>query len=148
MKGESLKGHLDMLVLSVLADGARHGYAIIDELRLRSDDVFDLAEGTVYPVLHRLERSGKLTSEWAGTGGRRRRSYKLTTAGRAKLAEDHARWKQISKAVAAVTASVGRTPWPQYAMIEASLRDAPANAPRRERRPIRRKKSEPGAEQN
>jgi hypothetical protein len=41
MRGQALKGHLDLLLLAILADGARHGYAIIDELRQRSDDAFD-----------------------------------------------------------------------------------------------------------
>ena len=109
MKGESLKGHMDLLVLAVLADGPRHGYAIIEELRERSDEVFDLAEGTVYPILHRLERAGDLHSEWGEAGGRRRRTYRLTTAGRAKLIEERNTWNQFSTAIAAV---LGRAPWP------------------------------------
>ncbi len=64
MKGQTLKGHLDLLVLSVLSTGPRHGYGVIEELRVRSGDAFDLPEGTVYPVLHRLERAGLLVSEW------------------------------------------------------------------------------------
>jgi len=109
MKGESLKGHLDLLVLAVLADGPRHGYAIIEQLRERSGEVFDLAEGTVYPVLHRLERAGVLRSEWSEAGGRRRRTYELTAPGRAKLEAERVTWHQFSNAVAAV---VGKTPWP------------------------------------
>jgi PadR family transcriptional regulator PadR len=50
MKGQTLKGHLDLLVLSVLATGPQHGYAVIEQLRLRSGDAFDLPEGTVYPA--------------------------------------------------------------------------------------------------
>jgi DNA-binding PadR family transcriptional regulator len=161
MKGESLKGHLEMLILSILADGARHGYAIIDELRFRSDNVFDLSEGTVYPVLHRLERAGRLTSEWDGASARKRRTYRLTTAGRAKLAEDHARWKQISKAVSAVTASVGREPWPAFpteaqavgakkAGRGKSSREKPARdvrtESRRERRPMLRRRGDSASE--
>lgn len=109
MKGESLKGHLDLLILAVLADGARHGYSIIDELRERSDEVFDLAEGTVYPVLHRLERAGMLNSTWSEAGGRRRRTYNLTPSGRARLVEERSTWNRFSTAVAAV---VGRAPSP------------------------------------
>ncbi len=109
MKGESLKGHLDLLILAVLVDGARHGYSIIDELRERSDEAFDLAEGTVYPVLHRLERSGSLSSEWSESGGRRRRTYSVTASGRAKLVDERSSWEQFSTAVTAV---VGRQPWP------------------------------------
>ncbi len=109
MKGELLKGHLDLLILAVLADGSRHGYSIIEELRSRSDDAFDLAEGTVYPVLHRLERAGTLRSEWSEAGGRRRRSYSLTATGRAKLVDEQSTWDEFVRAVAAV---VGRSPWP------------------------------------
>lgn len=109
MTGGTLKGHLELLVLAVLADGPRHGYAIIEELRERSGEVFDLAEGTVYPVLHRLERGGSLSSEWSDAGGRRRRSYRLTAAGRARLVDERAGWTLFS---AAVTAVVGRSPWP------------------------------------
>lgn len=109
MAGESIKGHLDLLVLAVLADGPRHGYSIIEELRLRSDEVFDLAEGTIYPVLHRLERAGDLESAWNVTGGRRRRTYRLTTTGRAKLVDERLTWNQFSAAVAAVLKA---GPWP------------------------------------
>ena len=62
MSSEQLKGHLDPLVLAVLEDGPMHGYGIIEQLRLRSDELFDLPEGTVYPSLHRLERLGAVTS--------------------------------------------------------------------------------------
>ena len=60
MVGEALKGHLDLLLLSVLSNGPAHGYAIIDALRARSEGMFDLPEGTVYPALHRLENQGLL----------------------------------------------------------------------------------------
>jgi len=55
MIGEALKGHLDLLLLAILAEGPAHGYAVIESLRARSGDVFDLPEGPIYPALHRLE---------------------------------------------------------------------------------------------
>jgi len=58
MNRERLKGHLDLLLLSVLAAGPAHGYAIITALRARSEGTFDLPEGTVYPALQRLEDAG------------------------------------------------------------------------------------------
>ncbi len=58
MNRERLKGHLDLLLLSVLAAGQAHGYAVISVLRQRSEGTFDLPEGTVYPALHRLEDAG------------------------------------------------------------------------------------------
>jgi len=57
MEGEILKGHLDMIVLAALAAGPAHGYGIIQEIRGRSGGAFDLPEGTIYPVLHRLEEA-------------------------------------------------------------------------------------------
>ena len=68
MNRERLKGHLDLLMLSVLAAGPAHGYAVITALRARSGGTFDLPEGTVYPALHRLEAAGLLTSSSAGRG--------------------------------------------------------------------------------
>ncbi|MDQ3644446.1 MAG: helix-turn-helix transcriptional regulator, partial [Actinomycetota bacterium] len=75
MKGEALKGHLDMLLLAALQNGPAHGYGVIDDLKLRSEGAFELQEGTIYPALHRLERSGMIESEWSIENGRRRRVY-------------------------------------------------------------------------
>ena len=105
MKGEALKGHLDMLLLAALAAGAAHGYAIITALRERSGGTFDLPEGTIYPALHRLEQSGLLRSSWTAVGGRRRRVYELTKQGCAVLAERREAWWAFSGAVAAVLGS-------------------------------------------
>ncbi|MBI4939442.1 MAG: helix-turn-helix transcriptional regulator [Actinobacteria bacterium] len=102
MRGESLKGHLDLLVLAVLADGPLHGYAIIEALRERSGQAFDLPEGTVYPVLHRLERAGRLASDWDASTGRRRRTYRLTGPGRGVLEVERAAWNEFVTAVGRV----------------------------------------------
>ena len=74
MRADKLKGHLDLLLLAILEEGPSHGYAVIDKLRQRSDDAFDLPEGTVYPALHRLHEAGYLCSTWVDATGRRRRS--------------------------------------------------------------------------
>ncbi len=105
MKGEALKGHLDMLLLAALTTGAAHGYAIITALRERSGGTFDLPEGTIYPALHRLEQSGLLWSSWNVVGGRRRRVYELTKRGRTVLAEQREAWWAFSGAVKAVLGS-------------------------------------------
>jgi DNA-binding PadR family transcriptional regulator len=104
MKAETLKGHLDALVLATLRDGAAHGYAVIEELKQRSGGAFDLAEGTVYPVLHRLESDGLLASAWSTAGGRRRRVYRLTRRGRAALVRQRGEWTSFVRAVEAVLA--------------------------------------------
>lgn len=103
MERERLKGHLDLLLLSVLAAGPAHGYAIISALRKRSDGMFDLPEGTIYPALHRLEGGGLLSSSWAEADGRRRRVYALTQAGAAALVAEQTEWRRFAHGVQAVT---------------------------------------------
>ena len=109
MRGQALKGHLDLLLLTVLSDGPKHGYAVIEELRLRSDHTFDLPEGTVYPALHRLEKAGYLSSGWSEVHGRRRRTYTLTKQGSSALQEQRNAWTEFSEAISRVLRG---TPWP------------------------------------
>ncbi len=100
MEGEMLKGHLDMIVLAALASGPAHGYAVIQEIHRRSGGAFDLPEGTIYPVLHRLEQGGLLNSRWtAADSGRQRRVYSLTRSGRRALADQRALWQRFKDAV-------------------------------------------------
>jgi len=100
MEGEMLKGHLDMIVLAALAAGPAHGYAVIEEVKRRSGQKFDLPEGTVYPVLHRLEQAGLLVSRWVtAESGRRRRIYALTKRGGSELAGQREVWEQFSAAI-------------------------------------------------
>jgi PadR family transcriptional regulator, regulatory protein PadR len=102
MKPDKLKGHLDLLLLEVLSAGPAHGYAVVTLLRDRSEGVFDLPEGTVYPALHRLEDGGLLRSEWAEVGGRRRRLYRLTEAGHTTAKTERRQWRSFVSAVDAV----------------------------------------------
>ena len=99
MSGEALKGHLDLLLLSVLANGPAHGYAIIESLRTHSEGVFDLPEGTVYPALHRLEDQGLLQSNWSEDSGRRKRIYQLTPKGQQAFNMRQEEWLIFSRAV-------------------------------------------------
>ena len=101
MTGEALKGHLDLLLLAILADGPAHGYAVIESLRQRSDGQFDLPEGTVYPALHRLESQGLLGSHWSEDSARRKRIYHLTPKGQQVLSNRQTEWKKFSKAIIA-----------------------------------------------
>ncbi|HCU91798.1 MAG TPA: PadR family transcriptional regulator [Actinobacteria bacterium] len=102
MKAEKLKGHLDLLLLSVLSGGPGHGYEVITRLRDRSDGAFQLPEGTVYPALHRLESAGLLASTWEVVAGRRRRIYHLTLAGERAMAEQARQWREFSGSMARV----------------------------------------------
>ena len=107
MRREQLKGHLDLLLLSVLVDGPAHGYAIIADLRKRSAQEFSLPEGTVYPALHRLEEAGLLRSYWAEQAGRRRRLYELTARGASVLNELRSEWHRFSTGIQAVVGGPG-----------------------------------------
>lgn len=100
---QQLKGHLDLLLLSTISEGSAHGYEVVARLRERSDGAFDLPEGTIYPALHRLERSGLLSSRWHVEAGRRRRVYSITAPGQAALRSERASWVRFSEGVRAVT---------------------------------------------
>jgi DNA-binding PadR family transcriptional regulator len=102
MKGELLKGHLDVLLLAVLEAEALHGYAIAEALRARSGGAFDLPSGTIYPALRRLELANMVEGAWSEVAGRRRRTYRLTPRGRAALEEERATWNTFAHAVGAV----------------------------------------------
>jgi PadR family transcriptional regulator len=102
MRQDTVRGHLDGLVLAVLASGPAHGYALIELLRERSGGFFELPEGSVYPALHRLERAGLVESGWSEVGGRRRRVYELTVRGRRAVAERRREWRSFAAAVDAI----------------------------------------------
>lgn len=102
MKADAIRGHLDSLILAVLETEPRHGYAIIEALQVRSDGELDLPTGTVYPALRRLEAAGYLDSDWSQVGGRKRRTYRLSRAGRKALARHREEWRTFSKVVGGV----------------------------------------------
>ena len=101
-EAQALKGHLDMLLLAALEDGPRHGYAVKEALREGSGGRFDLPTGTVYPALHRLEEAGLIAGTWSAVDGRRRRTYRLTPAGRRHLAGERSNWQEFAAAVSSL----------------------------------------------
>jgi PadR family transcriptional regulator, regulatory protein PadR len=110
MRAQALKGHLDGMLLAALEDGPRHGYAVMEALRAGSGGQFDLPTGTIYPALRRLERAGFVHTRWSEEGGRRRRLYELTPAGRRTLDDERHAWREFS---AAVTSLLGPQPQPR-----------------------------------
>jgi DNA-binding PadR family transcriptional regulator len=95
-----LKGNTPTLVLAILAEGAQHTYAIgrIVKERVGSDLAFK--RGTLYPVLHALERDGLVTGDWETIEGERpRRVYAITEAGRAELTRRVHTWKRFAQAM-------------------------------------------------
>ncbi|GAB3873134.1 PadR family transcriptional regulator [Dactylosporangium cerinum] len=112
MKADALRGHLDALLLAVLDGEPRHGYAIIEALQERSGGSLTLPTGTVYPALRRLERAGYVESAWSTVGGRERRTYRLTSAGRKVLAEERSAWQEFTATIGAVLLPRPRPPRP------------------------------------
>jgi PadR family transcriptional regulator PadR len=105
----SVRGHLELLVLASLSSAPSHGYALIEFLERLSGGAFELAEGSLYPVLHKLEHAGLVRSSWDRESGRRRRIYRITSSGRRELDERSRRWRAIRDAVDAVLTSVADT---------------------------------------
>ena len=99
-KGDVLQGTLDMLVLKALQLGPMHGWGITERLDTGSERVLQVGQGSLYPALYRLERQGFVASDWGTTeNNRQARFYKLTAAGKKRLAEERATWAKMSRAV-------------------------------------------------
>jgi len=105
MRGDVLKNHLELLVLTALKSGRGHGYSIIRAIRERSGGEFELLEGSLYPVLHRLERNRLVTSSWTEVGGRKRRVYRLSRKGRTVVGEQQRDWRRFEQAMNLVLAN-------------------------------------------
>jgi PadR family transcriptional regulator len=100
---ELLHGTLDALVLKTLSWGARHGYAIARWIEDITDDALRIEEGSLYPALYRIERRGWIEAEWGlSENNRRVKFYRLTAAGRARLAVETAQWSRFTTAVSKV----------------------------------------------
>lgn len=97
---DRLHGHLDLLILSSLAAGPMHGWAIAQRLGVLSDKVFEVGQGSVYPALRRLEAAGWVGAKVAvSEAGRRARFYSLTAAGRRQLETERNEWSDFAAAV-------------------------------------------------
>jgi transcriptional regulator len=106
-QNELLHGTLETLILKTVADGPRHGYAIARSLEERTADVLQVEDGSLYPALYRMEQRGWLGAEW-GTSelGRKAKFYRITAAGRKRLASSTAEWARFSAAISKVLLTV------------------------------------------
>lgn len=95
------KGALDMLVLRLLTEEKKYGYQLILELREKSGTIFCLKEGTLYPILYRLEEERLVESRWSEAESRQlpRKYYLITDKGRETLDEMYQSWRQITEGV-------------------------------------------------
>lgn len=99
-----VSGSMAMMILKLLSEQDMYGYEMIETLRQRSQNVFELKAGTLYPLLHSLEEKQFLTSYEQEVSGKVRKYYSITKAGRKGLAKKEAEWKQYSQAVGNVLA--------------------------------------------
>ena len=99
---ELLKGSTSTLVLSVLQNNDLYGYRIIRELEIRSENAFEMSEGTLYPILHALEKEKFLESYWKEVDGRNRKYYHITKKGTKQLLAKKDEWNSFSTNVTKV----------------------------------------------
>src|ERR687896_533277 len=96
LAGQLIQGTLDVLVLRTLVPGPAHGHTIAHVIEQQSDNVLQIEHGSLYPALHRLEDRGWIASFWGTSeNNRKARYYRLTTRGRARLAEQTTRWDTL-----------------------------------------------------
>ncbi|MCI8634779.1 MAG: PadR family transcriptional regulator [Eubacterium sp.] len=99
-----LSGSTTMLLLKLLSEKDMYGYEMIETLRQRSENVFELKAGTLYPLLHQMEEKSLLTSYEDDASGKVRKYYRVTREGKKQLEKKKAEWKEYSDAVARVLA--------------------------------------------
>jgi len=96
---ELLKGSTALLVLSAIKSEDMYGYDITKKIRTISEDVFNLNEGTLYPILHAMEKEKLVESYWREVDGRKRKYYHITKKGGKMLEEKKEEWKLFSSSV-------------------------------------------------
>ena len=104
------RGINELLVLSTLREGPRHGYQIALDVDRASDGLFTLQHGTLYPILHRLERDGLIAGRWARVDGRRRKVYEMTAAGARHLSGETGRMQRVMRTLLTLLRGPGHAP--------------------------------------
>jgi transcriptional regulator len=95
-----LRGTLDLLILTALSLGPKHGYGVARWIEIATDDALAIGEGTLYPALHRLEERGWIIAGWGPSeNNRHAKFYSLTRQGRARLRVEHQKWRRYAAAV-------------------------------------------------
>ena len=103
---ELIKGSTSMLVLSLLEKENMYGYQMIKELSRKSKNLFELKEGTLYPILHNLEQKNYISSYWDNTGTKKRKYYSITKEGKKHLKERKEEWASFSSGINEVMGGV------------------------------------------
>ena len=99
-----LSGSTAMLLLKLLSEKDMYGYEMIETLRNRSQNVFELKAGTLYPLLHQMEEKSLLTAYEDEASGKVRKYYRITNSGKAHLKKKKAEWKEYADAVVKILA--------------------------------------------
>jgi PadR family transcriptional regulator, regulatory protein PadR len=106
------------IVLAILAEEDSYGYAILQRVRELSGERLEWTDGMLYPVLHRLERLGHVEARWeVAESGRRRKYYRITSLGRAQLAEERRQWETVDATLRGI-----------WQMLPLSIAASPAGA--------------------
>lgn len=106
-----VSGSTSMLVLRLLEEKDMYGYEMIDTLKKRSNDVFELKAGTLYPLLHSLECRHYLVSYESAVLGKTRKYYQITDDGKRFLESKRAEWEEYVQAVSDVLCLAGTGSW-------------------------------------
>ena len=97
---ELLQGTLDLLILKAVSLGPLHGYGVLLRIQQISGQSLIIQQGSLYPALYRLEHQGVIASEWGESDNNRKaKFYRLTAAGRLRLADETVRWNRMSSLI-------------------------------------------------
>jgi len=103
IQGNRLRGHLESMILAILEQNPAHGFDVVKRLEERGEGVLQLREGTIYPVLYRMEAAGLIRAKWddskADRPGPRRKVYSLSRKGHRQLAKERQLWDQFVQVV-------------------------------------------------
>jgi PadR family transcriptional regulator, regulatory protein PadR len=97
-----LNGVPELLILHLLSRQPMYGYELVKAIHQSSQEVFDFGEGCIYPILHRLESEGVLSSRRALVSGRSRVVYRLTASGSTRLEQTRTTWHEVARAMSRV----------------------------------------------
>ncbi|MCE5230631.1 PadR family transcriptional regulator [bacterium] len=104
---QALDGNVETIILSELVAGANYGYGLVRDINQTHEGVLALGEGTIYPVLYRMEEKGLLKSEMRQTpSGRERKYYRISPKGKKVLMENMREWDAMSKVMNKIRQSV------------------------------------------
>jgi transcriptional regulator len=109
LRKQTLDGNVETMLLAVLEAGPNYGYAIVKELNKRAKGILQLGEGTIYPVLHRMEEKKWISANWrTADNNKQRKYYRLTNKGRKALAANCRQWQLLASVMKEVLGPAAR----------------------------------------